>query len=90
MRNLLILRNNAVSLKPSYVIVVPWNLEIGGVHEVVINLYREMLSAGEMQPLVMIGEWSALRPIEKVVDGRHTVYLRLWCPTSFISFVSGF
>jgi glycosyltransferase involved in cell wall biosynthesis len=75
--------DNANSLRPSYVIVVPWELNyVGGVNEVVINLYRETLSAGEMQPLIMVVEWSAFRPIESLSDGRRTVYLRLWSPWS--------
>ena len=75
-------------LRPSYVIVVPWDLNFGGgVNEVVINLYRETLSAGEMQPLVMVVEWSAFRPIERLSDGRRTVYLRLWSPASIVGLV---
>jgi len=72
---------DAASPRPSYVLVVPWELHhTGGVNEVVKSLYREMLAAKELQPLVMIHTWSALRPIEEVVDGRRTVRLRLWSP----------
>src|SRR4029453_7207992 len=72
---------NANSLRPSYVIAIPWDLNYGGgVNEVVINLYRETLSAGEMQPLVLVNEWSAFRPIETLRDGRRIVYFRLWSP----------
>jgi glycosyltransferase involved in cell wall biosynthesis len=39
-----------------------------------------MVSAGEMEPLVMISSWSAFRPVETVVDARRMVYLRLWSP----------
>src|SRR5262245_4246389 len=75
--------DNANSLRPSYVIVVPWDPHhVGGVSQVVINLYRETLSAGEMQPFIMVVEWSAFRPIESLSDGRRTVYLRLWSPWS--------
>jgi glycosyltransferase involved in cell wall biosynthesis len=74
-------RDNGNSLRPTYVIVVPWHLNYGGgVNEVVINLYRETLSAAEMQPLIMVSEWSAFRPIETLSEGRRTVYLRLWSP----------
>jgi glycosyltransferase involved in cell wall biosynthesis len=73
--------DNENSLRPSYVIAVPWDLNYGGgVNEVVINLYRETLSAGEMRPLVMVNEWSAFRPIETLSDGRRIVYFRLWSP----------
>jgi glycosyltransferase involved in cell wall biosynthesis len=50
------------------------------VNQVVVNLYREMLLAGEMEPLIMVTKWSAFRPIEAIIDARRTVYLRLWSP----------
>lgn len=66
---------------PSYVFVLPWDLDLtGGVNQVVMNLHREMLLGGEMQPLVMVSRWSAFRPVETVIDERRTVYLRLWSP----------
>jgi glycosyltransferase involved in cell wall biosynthesis len=69
--------------KPSYVIAVPWRLDHGGgVNEVVSNLYRETLAADELQPLVMVAEWSAIRPTETVSDTRRTVYFRFWAPWS--------
>lgn len=74
---------NASSSGPSYVIVVPWELDFGGgVNEVVINLYRTVLSVGEMQPLIMVSDWSAFRPRARLTEGRRTVYLRLWSPWS--------
>jgi len=70
-----------VSRRPCYVFVVPWDLHLtGGVNQVVINLHREMLLAGEIEPLVLVNKWSAFRPIQRVIDGRRTVYLRLWSP----------
>jgi glycosyltransferase involved in cell wall biosynthesis len=68
---------------PTYVFVVPWGLHhVGGVNQVVINLCRETTSAAELRPLVMVSDWSALRPVERVTDGRLTVYARLWSPWS--------
>lgn len=73
--------SNGSARRASYVFVLPWKLDFpGGVNEVVINLYRQIDLAGEMQPLVMISEWSALRPIEQLIDGRPTVHLRLRSP----------
>lgn len=69
------------SSRSSYVFVVPWELDLpGGVNQVVVNLYREILAEGEIQPLIMVDKWSAFRPIEKEVSSRRTVYLRLWPP----------
>lgn len=74
---------NATLMGPSYVFVLPWDLHhTGGVNQVVMNLYREMLSDGEMQPLLMVSKWSAFRPLEEVIDGRRTIYARLWSPWS--------
>lgn len=68
-------------MKPAYVIVVPWRPDYGGgVNEVVLNLYRETQAAGELQPLLLVEEWAAVRPVETTSEGRHTVYLRLWSP----------
>ena len=70
---------NAVSRQPGYVFVLPWDLHhTGGVNQVVVNLHREMLLAGEIKPLILVSKWSAFRPVEKIIDGRRTVYLRLW------------
>lgn len=67
--------------RPGYVFILPWELNIpGGVNNVVLNLYRQMAMGGELQPLIMVSKWSALRPIERLIDGRPTVYLRLWPP----------
>ncbi|MGH8626204.1 MAG: glycosyltransferase family 4 protein, partial [Gammaproteobacteria bacterium] len=74
---------NRALRRPSYVFIVPWDLHHpGGVNQVVINLYREMLQDGEMEPLVMVKEWSALSPIEQVTDGFRTFHMRLWAPWS--------
>ena len=67
------------SRQPGYVFVLPWDLHhTGGVNQVVVNLHREMLLAGEIEPLILVSKWSAFRPVEKVIDGRRTAYVRLW------------
>lgn len=77
--------------RPTCVFVLPWDLHhAGGVNQVVINLHREMLMAGEVQPLILVNAWSAFRPREKLIDGRRTVYLRLWSPWSARSPILGF
>src|SRR5690349_19546491 len=73
----------ATQTRPTYVLVIPWELDqLGGVTQVVLNLYREIESAGEMRPLIMVGKWSAIRPIEMLSDGRRIVYMRPWSPSS--------
>jgi glycosyltransferase involved in cell wall biosynthesis len=71
----------SVSTRPGYVFVLPWDLQrTGGVNQVVVNLHREMSIAGELEPLILVTDWSAFRPVETVIDGRPTVRLRLWSP----------
>ena len=61
-------------MKPGYAFVVPWELDLaGGVNQVVANLYRQMLDAGELEPLIVVERWSAIRPLEENVDGRRIV-----------------
>ena len=70
-------------MKPGYAFVVPWELDLaGGVNQVVANLYRQMLDAGELEPLIVVERWSAVRPVEEIVDGRRIVYLRMPSPWS--------
>ena len=72
---------SAASVRPTCLIILPWDLHhTGGVTQVVANLHHELLLASEIEPLVMVTRWSAFRPVEQVVDGRRTVYLRLWPP----------
>lgn len=80
----------AISVRPSYVLVLPWSLgSAGGVNQVVRNLYREIYTANELQPLILVQDWPALRPIEGMVDGRRTVRLRLWSPWQESRSISG-
>jgi glycosyltransferase involved in cell wall biosynthesis len=69
--------------RPAYVLAVPWSLNHpGGVTEVVLNLYRQLALSGEMQPLVLVSDWRAFRPVELSIEGRQTVFLRLSSPWS--------
>jgi len=64
--------------KKGYLFVLPWPLDrIGGVNQVVINLAREMQEANELRPLVLIHEWSAIRPITEDVQGLKTIRWRI-------------
>ncbi|MGH7606800.1 MAG: glycosyltransferase family 4 protein [Gemmatimonadales bacterium] len=68
-------------MKPTYVIVAPWPPTYGsGINEVVLNSYRETLTAGAMQPLLLVIDWSAARPVETLTGGCRTVLLRLASP----------
>ena len=75
--------DHSAARRHGYVFVLPWELQLsGGVNQVVINLDREMRQAAEVEPLVLVNNWPFLRPVEKVVDGRQTIYVRMWSPWS--------
>jgi glycosyltransferase involved in cell wall biosynthesis len=68
-------------IRRAYVLVLPWDVHYaGGVNQVVLNLHRQLLLAGEFEPLILINDWAYPRPVEKMVDGRRTVYLRIAPP----------
>lgn len=67
--------------KASWVFVVPWDVTLaGGVNQVVLNLFRQMRSSGDLRPLIMVAGWSPLWPVEKDVEGRPTTFLSLRAP----------
>jgi len=71
------------SARSTFVMVLPWDPNFGGgVNQVVLNLYREMVLTGEVQPLIVVSKWSAFRPVESQVDGHRIVYMRLAPPWS--------
>ncbi len=75
--------STGVLAQSSYAFVIPWDLHhTGGVNQVVVNLHREMLQDGQMEPLIIVNDYSALRPVERVIDGRRTVHMRLASPWS--------
>jgi glycosyltransferase involved in cell wall biosynthesis len=64
--------------KPAYLFVVPWSLHYaGGVNQVVINLARQAIAAGEYEPIVLITDWNATRPIWEDFHGLKTVRWRI-------------
>lgn len=68
-------------IRRAYVLVLPWDVHYaGGVNQVVLNLHRQLLLAGEFEPLILINDWAYPRPVEKMVDGRRTLYLRIAPP----------
>jgi len=63
------------------VFVVPWDVRLpGGVNQVVLNLFRQMRAAKELRPLLVVGGWSPLRPVENVIDGRPITFMALRPP----------
>lgn len=62
----------------SYLFVIPWSLEhVGGVNQVVLSLAQEMHRSGVFQPIVLVADWNAPRPIWEKVHGIQTVRWRI-------------
>jgi len=63
---------------PTYLFVLPWSpVHPGGVNQVVINLAREMQKAGQFEPLVLVTDWNAPKPVWEEVHGLRTVRWRV-------------
>ncbi|MDE2262977.1 MAG: hypothetical protein KGL45_10675, partial [Gammaproteobacteria bacterium] len=63
----------------TYLLVLPWGLEaVGGVNRVVISLYERLEASGELQPRVLIPDWSAAGMVEAAAAGGiRTVRMRI-------------
>jgi glycosyltransferase involved in cell wall biosynthesis len=49
--------------------VLPWSLDaVGGVNQVVINLYTRLEASGELEPRILIPDWSATELLESVAS----------------------
>ncbi|HJU23798.1 MAG TPA: hypothetical protein VJ891_14930, partial [Casimicrobiaceae bacterium] len=69
--------------KPTYLLVLPWPLSsIGGVTQVVMNLYRECERAGKFSPLIMILDFGQSAPTFEIVDGFRCVRFGLAAPAA--------
>lgn len=50
----------------TFLLVLPWNLDVvGGVNQVVLNLYRQFDRTGKLRPRILIPEWSARKLVEE-------------------------
>ncbi len=69
--------------KPGYLFVLPWGVEaVGGVNEVVLNLYDEINRGGKYRPMILVNRWACVKPEMQLVDGRDIINLRLRAPYS--------
>lgn len=71
----------SVQPKRGYLFVLPWDLGgVGGVNEVVFNLYDQLEKSEEYYPIIMINKWSCIFPTMSIVDGRVIIRQRLYSP----------
>lgn len=51
----------------TYLLVLPWDPgAVGGVNQVVLNLYQQFAANGPLQPRLLVHEWDATTPREEV------------------------
>jgi len=61
-----------------YLVVLPWESDvIGGVNQVVANLYDEMSVDTTFTPYIFIATWNAKIPVESVENGKNIIRGRL-------------
>lgn len=64
--------------KPTYLFVLPWSPEhAGGVNQVVLSLARQMQVEGEWNPLILICDWAARKPVWGQCEDIPTVRWRI-------------
>ena len=67
--------------KESYLFILPWELSsLGGVNQVVENLYRQMEQDGRFNPMIMVNSWGDVRFKKKAVNGIDHFFFRLRSP----------
>jgi glycosyltransferase involved in cell wall biosynthesis len=83
-------RGRHVPPKPGYLIVVPWSLDaLGGVTQVVRNLYRELDSSG-WAPAILVTTWAAATPRDEATDGIAVIRWRVRLPLELKRPLRGF
>jgi glycosyltransferase involved in cell wall biosynthesis len=66
---------------PTYLFVAPWPVaEVGGVNQVVLNLYRHCEAAGRFRPMILVTKWDHVKPCARTENGRRVAYMRVRAP----------
>jgi glycosyltransferase involved in cell wall biosynthesis len=72
---------NTQNTLPGYLLVIPWEIHhIGGVNQVVANLYDEMEMDGGFKPYLLISDWECPTPKLTLEANRNVVRARIRPP----------
>ena len=64
--------------RPAWALVIPWpTSSVGGVSQVVLNLAEGLQKHGGYKALILVQDWSAMRPRTAVRDGIPHIHVRL-------------
>ena len=70
-----------LKLKESYLFILPWSLSsLGGVNQVVENLYRQMKLNGKYDPIIMVNSWSDTKIRKENIIGIDHYFFRFRSP----------
>src|SRR5436190_22388595 len=65
----------------AYLFVVPWSVnDVGGVNQVVLNLYRQFEAGGVYTPRILVLSWECVHTSKSDEQGRSVSYMRLRAP----------
>ncbi|MDY0093814.1 MAG: glycosyltransferase family 4 protein [Candidatus Vecturithrix sp.] len=76
--------------KESYLFILPWPLtSLGGVNQVVENLYKQIKLNGRYVPLILVNSWDDTRIRRENLNGIDHYFLRIRSPWETNSRISG-
>lgn len=65
----------------AYLFVVPWSpTDVGGVNQVVLNLYRQFEAGGVFTPRILVTSWDSAKSSKSEQKERSVAYMRLRPP----------
>jgi len=72
-----------VNTRATYLFVTPWSVtDVGGVNQVVLNLYHEFQARGVYTPRLLVMSWSHVRAVTILESGRAVTYMRIRAPVA--------
>ena len=65
----------------AYLFVVPWSpTDVGGVNQVVLNLYHQFEAGGVFTPRILVTSWDSAKSSKSEQKERSVAYMRLRPP----------
>jgi len=69
--------------RPGCLFVLPWMATpVGGIDQVVLNLYRKFEAADDFAPQILVTSWPHVQPLTVIENGRSIAYMRVRSPVA--------
>ncbi|HET7033316.1 MAG TPA: glycosyltransferase family 4 protein [Casimicrobiaceae bacterium] len=69
--------------RPGCLLVLPWiATPVGGIDQVVLNLYRKFEDADDFLPQILVTSWPHVQPLTTIEHGRSIAYMRVRSPVA--------